>query len=206
MDPSMVAALGGLLSSFGGGGGADGLKDIFRFLMTSARGARRYGNSPAMSAPGEQLALAGARGNAGELLNQQRQRTYAAAGSELAESNGDRVANLNSRDASQLLALDSEHFLNSLNNRFRMRFQTAPGIAASAMGAANGMANADQGGDLSGILGRLAQTYAFSQARTPSGGGAAATAPGVATPQAPRRHPAFNRPAWDLGDSNLGGW
>jgi hypothetical protein len=183
--PPALTAGGGLLGGlFGGGGDAampPEMQRVFQFLMQSARSARQFGGSVPLSMPQEQMALAQQRGLAGQDMNSQRNRIYAAMSpTDLGNPGamGDALKNLGSNQAAQLQGIDATHLLNALNQRYQMKYQGAPQLASMAGGAAGqgysaglGQAQfgAQQSSGLFGSLGSLAQMLAYQQARRQPG-------------------------------------
>jgi hypothetical protein len=144
---------------------------IYNFLMNSAKSARRYGNSPIMSAPQEIQARDSMLQQFNQQFGQQQQGLLAMDPGLQGNAQANRVGSLASRQQAGAASIDTAAILNSLNQHFNMKYSVAPSIASSALGAAN--APRYGGGDLSGSLGNLFSTWAFygSRNQPPAGGG-----------------------------------
>jgi hypothetical protein len=169
MDPlsAGITAGAGLLGGFFGGGQQPELtpeqQRIYNLLLRQFHQQMRFANSIPMSRPQEQLALAENRGQAGTELSNQRERVYAALGPNDQANSADTLSNLAQSEVGTLSGIDSQHFLNALNQRYQAK-QQAPQLLGMAGGIA-GQGQVPQASPFGAALGQLASAYAYSQNR-----------------------------------------
>lgn len=164
-----AASLGlGLLGGFLGGGPQlpPELKKLYRFQSSIADQLRRYSQGVPMSDPGEQAALAQQRAFLGAEQNNAKNTLFAGLPTQARATAGgqaDQLGTLASRQVSQNMALDTNHFLASLANRKNALLQASQ-VGTAALGAA-GAQRYDLGAGLPEMFGNLAQVMSYAHER-----------------------------------------
>lgn len=189
IDPMMALQFGtALMSGFGGGNEPPHAAQVAaKRLMRAGREAWRYGNGIPGSSPQELAALAQAKGLAGERQaasnNQMAANFGMAMGTMDGGAMGDFMGNVAADQGAQMAGIENDHLQRSIAERFRMKYQVAPGLFQQggnmALGAAGAGAQAGGGGgDLAGAFGQLARDLAYQKALkkrestgAPAGGG-----------------------------------
>lgn len=164
-----LTAASGLASAFGGGPRLPPeMKALYRLQKRAASRLQQFSGSIPLSDPAERAALAQSRGSLGELQRNQQAQLYGAQSGQFAQTSpGDFLRGLTSMQVGQQGALDTQHLLAALQARRQALLQSAQ-VAQGATGAA-GAYQASGGDQLSGLLGQLAQIYAY-QSGTAGGG------------------------------------
>ena len=179
MDPISLGLTGvsALASAFGGGQKIPPeLAALYRLQRRAARKLQDFSGSAPLSSPDERLALAQQRAMLGEQQRNQRDMLYGAQSPFVQTSPGDFLRNLTSQQVGQQSAVDSQHLLAALQARRQALLQSAQ-VAQGAVGAAQ-----PQGGGMgdafSGLLGQLAQQYAYRNTLKRGTGGFGGGSPG----------------------------
>lgn len=165
LDPMIIAALiGGAGSLFGGSGQPEyemTPAELWRFRMAKRLFQEARGRVPG-AAPDERMALGEAQGLLGQQAGQMQQSLFAESAGGYGDTGGgggqgDMLTRLNAALLSQKAQINSQMMMGFLQNK-RNDMNNALGMAPQGGGMWQ-----QQGNDLSGIFGELAQNYALRQ-------------------------------------------
>lgn len=189
MDPvtmSVVApAIGGLVGGLFGGSGSEmspEMKRLLQLMLREYKSMKAYGNSPGLSDPQEQQALASARAQALQsYMNQSGNALMGAFGGAGDQQNPEALGDFMRGVTGTQMGINSNIYnsllMNSLDARRNVKYQQAPQMLQGAFYGAAQAPRQQTGTDLSGLFMQLGS--AFGGAKKPTAPSTGLAGPGT---------------------------
>lgn len=188
---SLAPLAGGLLGGLFGGSGSEmspEMKRLLRLMLREYKSMKAYGNSPGLSDPQEQQALASARAQALQsYMNQSGNALMGAFGGAGDQQNPEALGDFMRGITGTQMGINSNIYnallMNSLDARRNVKYQQAPQLLQGAFYGTAQAPRQQTGTDLSGLFMQLGS--AFATPKRPASSGQQVAVPPTANPVAP---------------------